>query len=493
MSIESLNLDLPTFSEIKAQKALEFPDSNNNGVYRIFTDMNAMQTAIANALDENAPEQSSLVFSGIRWLGNRLPEAEIEVREPNPSSDLEDETKAIPDHPMVYQWNWANRRQTGSVLMKAFAYSWILSGNVFFIKFRNQVGLPVELWYEPHWSITPRWLNDSQGQYLPISETRSAWLTPGKRGDLETDFINYYEISRGNKKFRLEVEDILHFQDGIDPNYPRKGISGLTTLLREITGDARIADYYTNLLGSNGLPPYAVSIDKEMQVDLEEVIKIKDGLRRLRPGEPAVVSGATFQPLGFSPKDMDNRVARYLSEERFAAVTGIPAQCLNLGVGGERSIYNNVSEANRQGTQDVLVPLWGHIADTLTRQLLNDFDQAETRYVDFDLKNVKALQESEDDKAKRIRDDWLAGIITRDEARVARGYTQEKKREKLDHVFYVPSGSEVVDADAPVPDPEEKEPGLPQPSPQQLALVRKALNSAPKTVRELYEAKDKAG
>jgi HK97 family phage portal protein len=435
----------------RAFKELAFPQ-NGYATVPMFSSMANWQNAITHAIEGNGvdPANSSLVFSGIRWLGSRLPEAEIEVREPDEGSDSEDDTVAVPDHPLVSLWNWANPYDSGAINLQGFAYSWILSGNAYFIIFRNASGVPVQLWYEPHWNVTPRWVNDSQGSYLPFSETQSTWIHPDNKRDDPKRFINYYEINRGNYSARLEVQDVIHFKNGKDPLCPRLGLSGLSTMLREITGDSAVADYYTGLLGSGGVPPYFVSIDKDLEANPEDVQKVKDGLRRLKAGEAGVIVGATIEKLGFTPQEMDHRVARYFSEERFAAVTGIPVECLNLGAAGQHSTYNNVTEANRQATQEVLVPLWGLIADTLSMTLLRELDQDESRYVDFDRTHVAALQENENEKATRIAMLYEAGILTRGQAKTALNYPED---EKLDNVYFVKPGASTITADAPPPEP----------------------------------------
>src|SRR5262249_55830470 len=188
-----------------------------------------------------------------------------------------------------------------------------------------------------------------------------------------------YEVDREGQKYRIEVRDVIHFRDGIDPNNPRCGHSGIATILREICSDSEAADFSKRLLGNGGIPPYVLSIDDKIgELKQEDIEQVKASVRRQVAkggiGEPLVVAYARAEKLGFNPDEMDLRVARYLSEERFAAVVGIPLEVMHLGAGNENKIYNNVSEARKDAAQSYLVPLWWHIDEELTVQALPDFD-----------------------------------------------------------------------------------------------------------------------
>lgn len=414
-----------------AWKALRFPQTTGNSVVRVWSSMSEWDQAWNNFLTSEAtndPRTSSLVMSGIRWLGNRLPEAILTVREPDPEND---DSRSIPDHQLLQLFKRPNKYFSGSTLWKAFAYSWIIKGDVYFIKFRNALNQVSELWYEPHWNVKPRWKNDGQGFYKAGKE------------DEANEFITYYEVDRDGEKFRVEKEDIIHFRDGIDPHYPRCGLSGVATILREIFGDNQIGDYAGRLLVNGGVPPYVLSIGNDVQhLNDEDIRLVKESLLRQtsakRAGEPLVVANATVEQLGFSPRDMDMRVSRYLGEERFSAVTGIPLEVLQLGAGKVHSIYHNVSEARQDAAQSYLVPLWWHIAEELTVQLLPDFDQDKSHFVGHDISEVQALREDEDAKHKRAGLDYQNGIITRKEARAHLDY---KIMEGVDDVYFVRGGS----------------------------------------------------
>lgn len=114
------------------------------------------------------------------------------------------------------------------------------------------------------------------------------------------------------------------------------------------------------------------------------------------------------------------------------------------GLTVHNSIYNNVDQAQKRFVNNYLVPLWKHFAETLTHHLLPDFDNNPKHYVFYDTSDVKALQEDENKRHKRIDDDFISGIITRAEARRAIGLDATAE----DDVYFVPRGGATQARDA---------------------------------------------
>lgn len=369
--------------------------------------------------------QSSLIMSGVRWLGNVLPGARLTVQETKDGSDEE-----ILDHRLPKLWYRPNKHYSGSTLMKGFAYSWILSGNAYQIKVWNKARTEVvELWYEPHWSIRPRWRDDNQGSYISGDDDPEA-------------FITYYEVDRGERKYRLETDQVIHFRDGFDPQNIRLGLSRIGAILREIYGDNEAANYASRLAGGSGVPPFILTLDKELDIDQQTIDGLENSLYRKTTGDkrgrPMVVTGGKVERLGVDPDKMDLRNSHRFSEERFSAVTGIPAVALELGAGHEHSIYNNVKQADERAYEAYLLPLYSHIEEELNVQLLEDYEgESSVRFCKFDLSQIRALQEDVDSVHKRVWGDFTNKVIDMAEARAQLNYEVRKEHKG---VFYVPQG-----------------------------------------------------
>jgi HK97 family phage portal protein len=295
--------------------------------------------------------------------------------------------------------------------------SWVLNGNAYLIKIRNKTGTGIaELWYAPHWTVEP------------VSN------------DPEV-FIEHYRYSAGGVQLDLDPSEVVHFRYGLDPHDPRKGLSPLGGLLREIFTDDEAANFAAALLHNCGVPGLIVSPDGSGPAPGPDDVKatkdyLNDNFTGDRRGEPMVMSGPTkVEQFGFSPEQMQVRDLRRLPEERVTAALGLPAIVVGFGAGLERSTFANFAEAREAAYESNMVPTWRLFAEELRHQLLPDFDdQADSREVAFALREVRALQEDRQKEAERVGSLYKSGVITRKEARLDIG----QEAADVDDVYVVP-------------------------------------------------------
>lgn len=424
-----------------------------SNVQVMFSSMNDWQNWILRAISPQSepsddPRLSSLVAAGWTWLANTVGEPDPQVKKGflRKQGGKKRDDDVVERHQLYELLSEPNPYFSAAELWGAFAYDWIIAGNVFWLKFRNAFGQVVEIWPEPSISIRARWQNDKQGEYIPAERSQSVPVV--ERDDRSNQFINYYEVTRNAQPFRIERADVVHFRDVPDPVNRRYGISKMQLILREIFGDSAVANYAARLLGGNGVIPYVLSIDdKEGIISEPDLLIIKAKMLEqttgANAGNPLVVTArATVQKTGLTPQEMDLKGARHLSEIAFSRVTGIPYQVLNLGVSTEASTYHNMSEADRRAIDQYLTPLWWKMAQTLTRQLLRDIDQDETHFVEFDTSEVAALQEDVNAVWKRLGQAYQDGWLKRSEVRTAADY--ENDPSGADDVYYVRPGSDTV-------------------------------------------------
>jgi HK97 family phage portal protein len=493
----------------KALKSVPFGEvGGNSSPLVMFSNMNAWQDAITRALSpatqpSDDPHLSSLVAAGTTWLGSTLPEPDIQVKKEflRKRGGKKQDDNVIERHPIYRLLARPNPYMSGSNLWKAFAYSWIIDGNVYFRKVRNDSGVVIQLWYEAHFNVRARWVNDRNGYYIPAENSQS--VRSVLRNDRPDQFINYYELNRDGTKFRVEPDDIIHFRDGIDPHHRRYGLSKLKTILREIYGDSAVAAYSLNLLSGHGVIPYVVGIDdKEGVLNQEDLNNIKAKIEAQTTGSNAgkgiVLSArATFNRSGLTPAELDLRTSRAMAQDVFSQVTGIPQIVLNFSSGMERSIYNNMSEADRRAISSYLIPLLWHRDQELTEQLLRDFDSDESHFIESDLSEVAALQEDQNEAWDRVGIAYERGGIKRSEYREAIGY--EADPDGADDVYFVRSGASTVSIEEEEelrmqalkpPEPPMVEGEIVEEEPKKLALVKsRMLKGAPEGIKELYSAK----
>lgn len=373
-------------------------------------------TRIDYASEAGDLSSSSLVMAAVRWLGRTLPEAPLTVV----VEDKNGQGQVEPGHELTKLWKRPNQFYSGATLLKAFAASWIIDGNVYLLKIRSRAGKVVELWYLPHFQVKPCWPEDG------------------------SEFISHYEYRIEDKAIRLEREDVVHFRDGLNPANPRVGQSPVASLFREIFSDNESANFSAALLKNFGVPGLIISpSDANSTIDPDQASYLKNEVHRRTVGDergkPFVAGGPIkIELLSFDPQQLDLKNLRRLPEERVAAVLGVNAYVLGFGAALERSIYNNMSEAREEVYESYLVPLQRYLCEELDTQLLLEFDKRESAHTAFDLSQVRVLQEDRDNLVKRMAVGYRSGFIKRSEARTAIGLPVSAE----DDVYFEPKGAE---------------------------------------------------
>ncbi len=354
------------------------------------------------------------------------------------------------DHPMLELIKKPNRFYSGTDLWRATIMSWAQDGNAYWLCLRNRLGMPVQLWYIPHFLIEPKW--DDNGN----------------------EFITHYEYrpstNTGTPIIRIEPEDIVHFREGLDPDNLRKGMGILKPLYREIFTDDEAANYAASMLNNMGVPGLVISPEKDMAIDSADAestkLFIKDKFSGDGRGQALVMKGATkVSTFGFNPKDMDLGAIRNIPEERVCAMLGMPAAVVGFGTGLQSSkVGATMNALIRLAWTGCISPLQDMFAETLGNSALAvAFDVAES--LKWDRSEVEALQDNEDEKAKRAGQLVKDGIIMISEGRTMTGFESDDSHRiflRPINVIEVPEGETAAEQEDP---PAEELPALPAPDP----------------------------
>lgn len=342
---------------------------------------------------------SSVLMSPVKWIQRNFPQAFLEV-----VNVTEAEPEPVLNHELVRLVERPNLEYTSSALWAGTIFSYIVSGDGYWLKVRKSGKVPwyedvtseVEhLWYVPHWIIEPKW---------PAS------------GDV---FISHYEYRPGGPKLEVAKENVIHFRNGIDPRNPRHGLSLIASELREIFTDDEAANFVNTLLRNMGVPGIVVSpdgtgatISPEQAEETKALIIAKTtGDRR---GEPLVVTmPAKVQEYGFDPEKMDLGTLRDIAEERICSALGIPAAVVGFGTGLQATkVGATMAQMKRMAWEDCLIPMLGNFADQLGMSLLPDFEGAPEKFqARFNHSEVPAMQDNVREKARwvdtGVRGGWL--------------------------------------------------------------------------------------
>lgn len=348
---------------------------------------------------------NAVVVACIRKIVRTFPEAPATVyaRTAGDGPEGTPQWMPRPDHALQALLERPNPYYSGLSLWAGTLGDYVLTGNAYWIKARSAAQRTVELWWVPSGLIEPRW---------PEGEANGGGTT----------FISHYDYRVGGKDYRLAPEEVVHFRDGLDPDNVRKGLSPLASLFREIATDDAAANWTASLLRNLGVPGVVLSPGDDTEVTPEDAALIKQDFQSKfggdRLGEPLVMTSRTsVSVLSFNPQQMVLRELRQITEERISAVFGTPAVVVGLGAGLARSTYSNMAEAREDLYESLLVPMQRSLAADLGVQLVPDFGDPSRLKVQFDLSQVRVLQEDQNALHERARADLLAGLLTLNEAR----------------------------------------------------------------------------
>jgi HK97 family phage portal protein len=341
-------------------------------------------------------DANSIIMACVRWVQRTFSEAPpiteqwVAARE---------EWATVQRHPMLDLLSRPNSYYNGIALWKATVADMMLSGNAYWLKVRSSSGKVVQLWWLPSVLVVPK-------------------------GD-EVTFITHYEFRPDpTKTYEVRERDIVHFRDGMDPLEPRRGLSPIRSLFREVFTDDEAANMTASLLKNMGVPGVIISpeagagsIPKDAATAIKDAYKLNFG-GDLK-GEPLVLEGATkIQQFGFSPEQMQLRSLRGIPEERITAVLGVNAAVVGLGAGlATTKVGATLKEYREEAMESTVIPMYREYGDELTHQLLPDFIAGTEWRMGFDLTKVRVLADDENKRHERVRGDLEAGYITVAEAR----------------------------------------------------------------------------
>jgi len=381
---------------------------------------------------------SSVLMAPINWMMRTFPEAPLIVEKRNRQKQWEEETP----HPLTTLLRQPNPFYGGLQLMMAVVLD-LCFGNAYLLKIRNALGEVVQLWWVPRYMMQPRWSSDG------------------------TTFIDYYDYLAGGQAVPVDVADVVHFRFGLDPRNIRLGLSPLGALVRDVAMDDQAANFATAILKNLGvigviISPEATGGGTVGKQALEETKKyVQENFTGDRRGHALALGSPTkAQLLQYNMQGFDVSPLRDVSEERVCAALGIPAAVVGFGTGLQQTkVGATMKEMRQLAWTGGLMPIQKIVTDEIDRSVLTErvFDGMQgyapparrgTVRARFDTTQVRALWEDTADKHNRIRADYLAGVITRAEARRETG----RAATDADNVYVQPTNVAQLGSDGkPIP------------------------------------------
>jgi len=346
-------------------------------------------------------DSNSAVFACLSAIATAYPEAPAKVYK---QADV-GERDELPDHPLKKLLDKPNPYITREDLWHYTQWCKHVGGNAYWRKVRtagNGTNI-IALW--------------------PISPMRIQPVTT-KEDAARGIFISFYAYTYDPAKDPelIPPSDIVHFRLGVDDKDHRIGCSPLQRLIREVTGDDEAHAWQAAMLSNGGSVGMLIQVPIDAQITQQQAEDMKaqfeerfGGNNRGRTG--VLTGGAKAEPYGFSPEQMDMKSLHRIPEERISAVMRVPAIIAGLGAGLDRSTYANFREAREMFAEMTLLPLYSFDAAALNMQLTPEFTSDATISVDFDITDLRAFQEDEDAKWKRLDMAVKTGWVRPNEAR----------------------------------------------------------------------------
>jgi HK97 family phage portal protein len=337
------------------------------------------------------PLDANVVMAPVQWGMRQMIEAPLIAI--NEGEQVESEA--------INVWTKPNQFYSGVQLEMAILMSLWLDGNAYIIKVRNATTRITELWYIPHWLIRPKSTNENQ-------------------------LIEYYKYDYSDQDVR--IEDVIHIRYGIDPNNMRVGLSPIKSALREIFTDEEAANFSSAVLGNQGFPGVVISPGSDRPIRPQDVREMKeyfeDNYGGDRRGKPFVVGAPTkVEQLQWDPEKLNLSALRAIPEERITALLGIPAAVVGFGTGLEQTkVGATMSELRKLAYENAIIPTQTLILEALNKSLLPEYETNPNIELDYDLSDVRVLQEDEGKKIERLNTAVTGGWLTVSEAQREAGY-----------------------------------------------------------------------
>lgn len=356
----------------------------------------------------------TLIQAAVNWVARGLISAPLKVVE----IGSDEKETVVQEHELSARFAAPNDFYSRAVMLAGVAVSTVIAGEAYLLKVRSQFGgdfgAPQGLWWEPHWTIRPRW---------PLSGGQ---------------FISHYEYERNGIWYPVDPKDVIVIRREIDPK-TRRGFSAVMSLLEEFYTDVRGARFAAQLFKQGLVPPLIIGLGTDKNPfkgsDVERRAFAEDMKRKTRgdkAGEPMVVPGGfAVEKLAFDYSKLGLGDVRRIPEDRFCAVMGISPHSLHLGAAREASTYNNVDGYLRSDYRNYIKPLHDLIAEQLTKDLLPDYGDPSGLTIRFDYTDVPEMQADKMADTKRSAVLYLSGGIDRAEYREANGYKMRPEDKDL--------------------------------------------------------------
>ena len=352
---------------------------------------------ISNERLLDTARKSVVVYACLSYLADAVAESPLRVYRRTGG-----ERKEVPEHRARQILANPNPFMSEAEFIALCVMAMGMQGYAVIEKARSPGGLPVQLWpLRPDW-LTPRL--SVTGQYTEAYDYRPPGL--GHRVIPEADVV------------------IVPYRH--DDRLSAPGVSPLQIAAREIGIDSALTEFLKTFLDAGGIPPFVIEypdpIADQSTIDqMQEMWSQKYGGSRAYGKLPILHGGYKIAKIGDGIDDMAWPDLRAITEDKICSAFRVPRELVqthSTAAGGSGLTTTEQEGAMASLQRYGATPLRNRIDGALTRAFLADFTGGDPTYeLAFDVSDVLALQEDEDKRHTRIREDYKSGLLMLDEAR----------------------------------------------------------------------------
>ncbi|NJP24447.1 phage portal protein [Microbispora sp. SCL1-1] len=216
-----------------------------------------------------------------------------------------------------------------------------------------------------------------------LRRLRPDWVTivmasesePELFGDaLDAELLGYWYSPRragARKDYFLLPDQVAHFAPIPDPAAHWRGMSWITPVLQEISGDLAATKHKLSQFRNGATPTMVVRLDASVTPDMFKRFKaLMDDQHKGADNAGKTLylgGGADVTPLTFDLQRLDFRHVQGAGESRLASAAGVPPIIVGFSEGLSGSSLNagNYGSAKRRFVDATMRPLWRNVAGSL--------------------------------------------------------------------------------------------------------------------------------
>lgn len=326
-----------------------------------------------SAATKDGYKASAWVYRSISLRANAVSSVPFVVEKWNGES-----WERAPEHPLQKLLDRPNPDMGQAELVRLMVTHLDLAGNAYWLKIRDGVGKPAELWpMMPH-------------EVAPAAGA--------------SELISHY-ILRGST--RIQQQDVVHIAY-TNPDSLILGQSPLQAAGKAVDVDNAAATWQKISMQNRGVPDGVFTLEDDLTPEQFEQAREQVATQYASQSNaraPWVVSRAKWQQMSLAPAELDFIATRENAREEIGVVFGTAEMLASLSSANRAS----AAEVRKSFWLDTITPLLEELTAAMSAALLPEY-QGENIRITYDTSGVAALRQDEKETLEIIKGYWAMGV-----------------------------------------------------------------------------------